>query len=198
METHPNPPEAKSDAANCIKLSNVEKLWRTLLKIDAVVKGAKAALAAAAAFAAMSCAAIDMDADRDRLATAYSNCLSRIDKPAQGVVVPVEMHPDGSVKMDVEAEKAQFFDKEGLVWCSGVTIREYASDGTQKLELAADACIVDRKTKSGWLAGRAKGVYGQTEITGSDVWFSAEEEAVKVFSGVEVASSGIKLEGLRL
>ena len=37
METHVNPKVAKSDAANAIKFSEVEKLWKTLLKIHEVV-----------------------------------------------------------------------------------------------------------------------------------------------------------------
>ena len=35
LETHPNPPEAKSDAANCMRLDSVERLWKTLLAIEA-------------------------------------------------------------------------------------------------------------------------------------------------------------------
>ena len=38
METHMNPAVAKSDAANAIKFSQVEKLWKTLLKIHEVVR----------------------------------------------------------------------------------------------------------------------------------------------------------------
>ena len=38
METHVNPKVAKSDAANAIKFSEVEKLWRELIAIDGVVK----------------------------------------------------------------------------------------------------------------------------------------------------------------
>ena len=38
METHLNPPDAKSDAANAIRFSQVERLWRRLMEIDAVVK----------------------------------------------------------------------------------------------------------------------------------------------------------------
>ena len=38
METHINPRVAKSDAANAIKFSEVEKLWKTLLKIHEIVK----------------------------------------------------------------------------------------------------------------------------------------------------------------
>ena len=40
METHVNPKVAKSDAANAIKFSEVEKLWKTLIKINDLVKGA--------------------------------------------------------------------------------------------------------------------------------------------------------------
>jgi len=38
METHLDPPKAKSDAANAIKFSQVERLWRKLMEINAVVK----------------------------------------------------------------------------------------------------------------------------------------------------------------
>ncbi len=41
METHINPPEAKSDAANAIKFKDIEKLWRTLIEINKTVKGGK-------------------------------------------------------------------------------------------------------------------------------------------------------------
>ena len=37
METHVDPSKAKSDAANAIRFSELERLWKTLLKIDALV-----------------------------------------------------------------------------------------------------------------------------------------------------------------
>ena len=37
-ETHEDPPKAKSDAANAIRLADVGKLWKTVLKIDAAVR----------------------------------------------------------------------------------------------------------------------------------------------------------------
>ena len=39
METHLNPKEAKSDGPNCIRFSEVEELWKTLKKINEIVKG---------------------------------------------------------------------------------------------------------------------------------------------------------------
>ena len=38
METHVDPRKAKSDSANAIKFSEIEKLWKTLLAIDKAVK----------------------------------------------------------------------------------------------------------------------------------------------------------------
>ena len=38
METHVNPKVAKSDAANAIRFADVEKLWKTLVKINDVVR----------------------------------------------------------------------------------------------------------------------------------------------------------------
>ncbi len=38
METHLNPKVAKSDAANAIRFSEVEKLWKQLIAINAIVK----------------------------------------------------------------------------------------------------------------------------------------------------------------
>ena len=38
METHVDPSKAKSDAANAIRFSEIGKLWKTLLKINAVVR----------------------------------------------------------------------------------------------------------------------------------------------------------------
>ncbi|MGN0854835.1 MAG: 3-deoxy-8-phosphooctulonate synthase [Kiritimatiellia bacterium] len=38
METHVNPKVAKSDAANAIRFADVEKLWKTLIQINEIVK----------------------------------------------------------------------------------------------------------------------------------------------------------------
>ena len=37
METHVNPKVAKSDAANAIRFAEVERLWKTLLKVREAV-----------------------------------------------------------------------------------------------------------------------------------------------------------------
>jgi len=179
----------------------------TALAASAAKSGFVAGLAAAAAahdapgeVADAQAAASEEELLRDeaRLRSAYADCLARISRPAEGVVVPVESHPDGTIKVDAAAAKAQFFDKEGLVWCGDVKVREYGEDGALKIEFEAASCIVDRKTKSGWLEGRAVGRCGETELSGRGIYFSCSREYVKISSEVSIVSSDIKFEGVRL
>ena len=136
--------------------------------------------------------------DEARLKVAYSNCLSRLDHPSEGIVVPVETHPDGSVKVNIMADKAQFFDKESLVWCGRVTVCEYNLDGSIKMAFRANDCIVDRNTKSGWISGRGVGATGKTRISGCGIYFSFSDEFVKISSKVAITSSDFNFKGVTL
>lgn len=137
-------------------------------------------------------------ADEARLRGEYAKCVKKLNKPSEGIVVPVESHPNGALKVDVYAGKAQFFDNESVVWCGEVTVREYDVGGNVKMELKADACVVDRRTKSGWVEGFASGRYEKTKISGCGIYFSFSEEFVKISSKVEIVSSDIKFEGVEL
>lgn len=137
-------------------------------------------------------------ADEERLKLEFEKCLTKLDKPSEGIVVPVENHPNGSLKVDIYAGKAQFFEKEAIVWCGDVIVREYDLNGNVKVEVEADACVVDRKTKSGWIKDFANGRYDKTKIRGCGIYFSFPEEFVKISSKVEIESSDIKFEGVEL
>ena len=45
----------------------------------------------------------------ERLQVAYTSCVARLDEPASDVTIPIERHPDGSVKASVTAKQAQVF-----------------------------------------------------------------------------------------
>ena len=161
-------------------------------------KNFAAGIAAAASVTPPASAAEALARDEARLQAAYAVCLARIDRPAEDVVVPVESHPDGTIKVDAKAARAQFFDKEGLVWCGDVTVREFDEKGRLKMELEAVSCVVDRKSKSGWLEGRTVGRVGATELSGRGIYFSCAQEYVKITSEVSIVSSDIKFEGVKL
>lgn len=136
--------------------------------------------------------------DEARLKAEYKKYVKKVDKPSEEIVVPVENHPDGSLKVEVCAGKAQFFNKDAIIWCGDVIVREFGLDKKLKMELEADTCIIDRNTKSGWINGLGKGHYGKTKIQGRGIYFSFSEEFVKILSNVMVESSEIKFEGVEL
>ena len=66
--------------------------------------------------------------EAERLRAAYSNCLQRLDHPAEDVLVPVEAYESGAVRLVVQARRAQFFLDSGLVWAENVVVRRLAPD----------------------------------------------------------------------
>jgi len=136
--------------------------------------------------------------EAERLRAAYSNCLQRLDHPAEDVMVPVETHPNGAVRLVVSARRAQFFLDDGLVWAENVVVRKLAPDGAVETRVDARSCVVDRFTKSGWAEGAARVQQDKTEIAGRNVYFSSPESYVRVFDGAELKTEGAKKAGVRL
>ena len=133
--------------------------------------------------------------EAERLQAAYSNCVARATEPAEGVVVPVEINPDGSVRLSIEARKSQLFLDEGIVWAEGVIIRKTGADGKEVSRIEADNCVFDRNTKSGWADGTLTLSHGETVFTGRGVYFSSPEDYVMSFSGSSIYSKDLKFGG---
>lgn len=133
--------------------------------------------------------------EAERLQVAYTNCAAKATEPAEGVVVPVEVNSDGSVRLSIEAKKAQIFLDDGLVWAEGVVIRKIGSDGVEASRIEAENCVFDRSTKSGWANGALKLTHGGTEFSGRGVYFSSPEDYVMSFSGSSIYSKDLKFGG---
>ena len=140
----------------------------------------------------------EMDAVSATLRESYAKCVDAMKTPAENVAVPFENWPNGSVKSSLTAEKAQFFMEEGLVWGEGVIVRQFDEKGHETAKLEAENCIVDRNTRMGWVEGKAKLKYGKTTINGEKIFFSLSDEYIKIYSNVEINSSDLKMEGVKL
>ena len=136
--------------------------------------------------------------EAERLQAAYTNCLARLQVPAEDVTVPVETFDDGSVKVMIFAKKAQYFLDSGLVWAEDVTVRRFKPDGTLEARIEARNCVVDRFSKSGWAEGPATVVHGKTVFRGDGVYFSSQDAYVKVFNQTDVVSEDLKFGGAAL
>lgn len=137
--------------------------------------------------------------EAERLKAEYRWAAKHATSPAEGVVIPLETYPDGSVKSIVSAKKAQIFVERELVWAEGVEIRQLGTDGSLKSVIKADKCVFDRSqyAKSGWAEGNAQMYHDGTVFKGRNVYFSSIEEYVMSLDGSVVEADGIKMEYLK-
>ena len=134
------------------------------------------------------------DSDMLRLKSAYDDCIKKIEAPAENVTFPLETYPDGTVKSRLRAGRAYMFLDSGFIWGENIRVEQYKEDGkTIDGFLTADNCIVDRKTKSGWVQGNAHMDWDGTAIKGRGIYFSFEREFIKIFSQTEIRAKSLKL-----
>lgn len=135
------------------------------------------------------------DSDMLRLREAYADCVKKIETPAEKVAFPLETFPNGVVKSRLRAEKAYMFIDTGYIWGEDIRVEQYKEDGkTVEGFLTADNCIVDRKTKSGWVEGNAKMDWEGTNIKGRGIYFDFDREFIKIFSQTEIRTKALKLD----
>ena len=139
------------------------------------------------------------DSDMLRLQSAYDECEKKIDIPAENVMFPIETYPNGVPKSKLVAKKAFMFVDTGFIWGEGIRVERYRQDGkTVEAFLTADNCIVDRKTKSGWVKGNAHMDWNGVSIKGRGIYFSFDREFIKIFSQTEIRTKSIRLDSKKV
>ena len=135
------------------------------------------------------------DSDMLRLRVAYRDCVAKVESPAENVVFPLETFPDGSVKSRLTAARAQMFADSSYIWGENIRVEQYRESGSTNVwaSLKADNCIVDRKTKSGWVEGNAHMDWDGTNIKGRGIYFSFDREFIKIFSQTEIRTKALNL-----
>lgn len=126
------------------------------------------------------------DSDMLRLRAAYADCVKKLETPAEKVSLPLESYPNGVVKSRLTAARAHMFMDSSFVWAEDIRVEQFKEDGTLSAHLKAENCVVDRNTKSGWVEGAAKMVYGDNSISGRGIYFSLPREFIKIFSESEI------------
>lgn len=137
----------------------------------------------------------DLTNEVARLQAAYAKYAALVQTPAEDVTLPIETFPDGSVKIAVHAQKAQYFLDSGFVWAEGVTVRKFKDDGTPDMTLEAANCIIDRETKSAWAEGAATLTQGKSTFRGKGIYFSSPEAYVRVMQDSDLESMELKKGG---
>ena len=134
------------------------------------------------------------DSDMLRLRAAYQECGKKLEAPAENVSLPLATYPDGTVKSRLSAARAHMFPDSGFVWAEKIRVVQYKEDGkTIIASLDAENCLVDRNTRTGWVDGEAKMVYGESSVKGRGIYFSLTREFIKIFSQSEIRTRGAKV-----
>ena len=134
------------------------------------------------------------DSDVLRLQAAFRDCEKKVEAPAENVSIPIETHPDGTVKSRITAKRVFLFPDSPFVWGQGIRVEQFKEDGKLHASLDAENCVLDRKTKSGWVAGAAKMVYGEATVTGRGIYFSLPDEFIKILSQSEIRAGHVGLD----
>ena len=129
----------------------------------------------------------------NRLKAEYEKCLAATNSAADNIELPIEQYESGKIKSTLKAAKAQMFLSSGIVWGEGITVEQYDENGQVTASLTADNCIVDRKSKSGWVEGNAHMDWDGTSIKGRGIYFSFDREFIKIFSQTEIRTKALKL-----
>ena len=136
------------------------------------------------------------DSDMVRLRVAYRDCVAKVESPAENVVFPLESFPDGSVKSRLRAVRAQMFTDSDFIWGEDILVEQYREAGSTNVwaSLKAENCLVDRKTRTGWVEGSATMVYGDSSVKGRGIYFSLPREYIKILSNCEIRTKGAKFD----
>jgi hypothetical protein len=129
-----------------------------------------------------------------RLRTAYRECLSKIESPAEDVLFPIENYPNGTAKIRLRAKRGQMFPDTGFIWAEDIRVEQFDEEGKLTGSLVAENCVVDRKTKTGWVEGNAKMTYGDSAVSGRGIYFSFTREFIKIFSKSEIKTKSFSTD----
>ena len=127
------------------------------------------------------------DSDMLRLRAAFAECATKTVAPAENVSMVLESYPDGTVKSRITAARATIFPDSSYIWAENIHLEQFDATGTNlTAKLDAENCLVDRKTKTGWVDGNASMVYGDATVKGRGIYFSLTNEFIKIFSQSEI------------
>ena len=138
------------------------------------------------------------DTEVERLKAAYAKCAEAATTPAENIVLPIEQYPDGRIKSQLTAARAQFFLDTGFVWGADIVVEQYDEKGAVTGSLKADNCLVDRKRVTGWVAGNATARMGDVTITGRGIFFAFKREFVKITEDAAIEVKSVHVDFGRL
>jgi len=110
-------------------------------------------------------------------------------EPIINFAFAAEHYDDGRIKAVLRAKNA-VLSSDDTVWAWGVTVVMYDREGEPEGEMVAESCLFDRKTQTGYSAGRVAANLNQTRIAGVDCYWSLKDSFIRMLSEAEINTAG--------
>ena len=112
--------------------------------------------------------------------------------PMEKLVIPLEHHANGRVRVRLYARLAQIFDQGNTLFAEDIRVELLDDRGTLEGELKAEGCLFDRKTKCGYCKGRVFLKKDGDQIKGEGLFFSSGREFIKILDSCEIRTKRFK------
>ena len=125
------------------------------------------------------------------LAEKWAPVKALMTSPVENLHLPLAYHVNGRVKAMLQAQKAQIF-LDGLIFAEGVSVELLTEDGHSDGQLTAEGCLFDRKAKQGYCEGEVSMVKSGDRLKGRGMYFSIEEQFIKILADCEILTQRIR------
>ena len=131
------------------------------------------------------------------LADKWGPAKAAMTSPVENLAMPLDYFDNGRVKAMLRAEKAQIF-LDGLIFAEKLNVQLLTEDGLPDGRLTAEGCVFDRKSKQGYCEGLVSVEKSGDRLKGRGMFFSIEDQFIKILSECEIRTKRIQLNFGRL
>jgi hypothetical protein len=155
----------------------------------------------------VACGAADPEVDRwftrhtealwRPLAEKWGASKAAMTSPVENLTLPLDYYVSGRIRAILRAQKAQLLP-DGLVYAEGVRVDMLTEAGQPDGWLKAEACLFDRTAKKGYCEGAVSVEKGGDRLKGRGMYFSFEQQFIKILGECEIRTHRIQLNIGRL
>ncbi len=124
------------------------------------------------------------------LAAKWDEAKASMASPVENLMLPLAYYENGRMRAVLRAKRAQLMGEE-MVFAEDVRVDLLTVDGKPDGCLMAQDCLFDRLSKHGYCRGQVHAVMGTDRLKGLGMYFSIEEQFIKILSECEIRTSRI-------
>ena len=107
-------------------------------------------------------------------------------QPLQGLRVPLDFYPDGTLKHELQADEAHVRE-DGTIEARGVEFRLFTEDGTEEALIRATDAVVNREGLRGNSDSAISLTRGQVLLTGEGFEWNGAGETIRILRNVRLS-----------